>query len=315
MRTLRLGVAVAAALACACGSRGPVEPAVTAQPRETLRLGMQSYDEQQYAAARQLFAKAHMLYRSLDDGRGQVMALVNLADCALVLGEAQRAFDHVEQAQRVAMRDGLLEFTPRLHLLQAQALAGAGASAEARRVLDALLAGPVDAALLRAATVERARVAQVDGSDDAYWLERARAAAGESPELRPNLLKLEARAAQRAGNAPAARQYLTQALEHYRAAHYRPGIAAAHEELGALALKARQWPEAHDHYERALATRLWLNDRVHGAAALTALATIEDEGGTKARARRLRELRAYLVGAEPPDWRVVQAKYEDLGLP
>ena len=89
-----------------CGSNKPPPPPAVAAPLDALRLGMQSYDDAQFVAATQLFGKALVHYRSVDDSRGQVIALLNLADVALVLGEHQRAAGHLTEAERVAARSG-----------------------------------------------------------------------------------------------------------------------------------------------------------------------------------------------------------------
>lgn len=310
--------ALAAALAlavAACGSRGPVEPAALVQPRDALRLGMQSYHDHQYLAAQQLFSKAYVLYRSVDDGRGQVSALINMADTALALGEHAQALAHILDAERLAARDELGGFDSRLDLLKAQALLAAGSPAAARVLLDGVLArSGGEPALRQAAVLERARLAQASGDDAQAWLERARAELGGSPapSAQASLLRLEAASLQSGGDHAGARLRLAEALELYRREFYRPGIAAVHEDLGALARKHQELAPARDHYERALAIRLWLNDRAHSAAVLTALAAIEESAGAPARARRLRELRAHLTGAGNTEWRLVQMKYEQL---
>jgi tetratricopeptide (TPR) repeat protein len=281
-----------------------VVPAAVSEPRAALQFGMQSYNDQRYFAAEQLFVKALGLYRSLDDGRGQVMALVNIADCALVLGEAQVALRQVQEAERIAGRDGVAGFGGRLQLLKAQALRESGAMAEARAALDVLLEGSSEPTLRSAAVLERARLALESEDGAGAWLAQARAAAPGSASVE----RLEALSAQRAGDADGASGHLQRALELYRRDAYRPGIAAMHEALGAGALKSAAVPQARDHYERALDVRLWLNDRVHGAAALRALAAMDDAGGNRARARQWRDLQAYLEGAAEPEWRIVQMK-------
>lgn len=262
-----------ALLAGACSARGPVEPLTVTAPRAALQAGVQAYDDQDYSAAIAHFGQALALFRSLDDGAGQVMALVDLADCARILGEPAVALDHVKQAEAVMERDGAAELRARVQLLKAQALLDSGRAAEARPLLDALT-DDKDAALKRAATLERARLAlaQADADADA-WLERARAVS--TSQTQPNLLRLEAMAAQRAGDRATAQAKLEAALAQYRSERYRPGIAATHEALGELALQAGDRGAARDHYERALAIRTWLKDRSHGEAARRALATLD----------------------------------------
>jgi tetratricopeptide (TPR) repeat protein len=309
-------LAIVALLAGGCGSRRPPPPEAVAAPVDALRLGMQSYHDHQFIAAQQLFTKAYALYRSVDDSRGQVSALINLADVALVLGEHALARRELDEAERLIARDGLRQFGAHLKLLQAQAHLQAGAVAEARATLDALLALPdADAAIQRAATFERARLALDAGEDAGPWLDRARGAlaGAEAAALRARMLRLDAEAARRGGDAARTRALLDQALELYKIDLYRPGIAATHEELGALALAAGELDAARDHYERALAIRLWLNDRVHGAAALGALATVEEAAGNAPRAGQLRDMLTYMKGAGALEWRIIQQKYEQLG--
>ena len=70
--TDRLLLVAALALALAgCGSNKPPPPEAVAAPLDALRLGLQSYDDAQFVAATQLFGKALVQYRSVDDSRGQ----------------------------------------------------------------------------------------------------------------------------------------------------------------------------------------------------------------------------------------------------
>ena len=105
-------VTVAALLATlgACGSNKAPPRAAVAAPLDALQLGMQSYEDAQFVAATQLFAKALEQYRSIDDARGQVVALMDLADVALVTGEHARASGQLAEAERLVLRDRLPGF-------------------------------------------------------------------------------------------------------------------------------------------------------------------------------------------------------------
>lgn len=315
---MRRAVALALALALVgCGSRNSAPPEAVAAPLDALRLGMQSYQDHQFIAAQQMFQKSYALYRSVDDARGQVTALLNLADTALVLGEHARAERLLEECERLVTRDGLRQSGAHLKLLQAQAALQAGRHADARARLDALLALPdAGEAVTRAARFERARLAlesDEDGADALLAAAREAMRGADTAAVRARMLRLDADAARRADDPDRARVLLDQALELYKLDLYRPGIAATHAELGVLAAAAGDTDQARDHHERALAIRLWMNDRVHGAEALAALAAVEEQAGDTARAAQLRDMLEYMRGASALEWRIVQQKYEQLG--
>ena len=321
-RTARpLAVALVAALSLAgCGSNKPPPAEAVSAPQDALRMGMQSYEDAQFIAATQLFGKALVQYRSIDDARGQVVALMDLADVALVLGEHARARAHLEEASRIVQRDRLAQFATHLALLECQRAAQAGDAATARAQCEAALAaGDATPALTAGARIELAKLAIGDGqasTSEAWAALRGPVAAAVAEDGRPGtrarLLRLDADAARRAGRLDEAYAQLQKALAIYQTALSRPGIAASHEELAAVARAQGQPAVAADHYERALHVRLWMSDRVHGAQVLEGLAAVETERGDAARAARLQDLLDYMRGATNLEWRVVQQKYEGL---
>jgi tetratricopeptide (TPR) repeat protein len=300
-------------LAAGCGSRKPPPPPAVAAPLDALRLGLQSYQDSQYVAASQLFAKALANYRSVDDSRGQVIALMNLADVALVLGEHERALQQLAEAERLVQRDRLAGFGAQLQLMTCQAAAQAGDAPTATARCEAVLAlEDADPRIALAARFELAKLAQAAGGD--WRAQRARLEDDLDDDPRPTtrarLLRLDAGAARAAGDLDGAYAELTKALAIYQAELYRPGIAASHEELGAVARAQGRLDVARDHLDRALTVRMWMLDRVHGASALAALAEVEEARGATERAARLRELLEYLRGADRLEWRIVQEKYQ-----
>jgi tetratricopeptide (TPR) repeat protein len=317
-RARRPALASLAALVLAlggCGSNKPPPAEAISAPQDALRMGMQSYEDAQFIAATQLFGKALVQYRSIDDARGQVVALMDLADVALVLGEHARAAAHLAEAERIVQRDRLARFAAHLALLKCQQLAQAGDAAGARAQCEAALGaddgGP---ALAVGARIELAKLALAEGQD--WQALRAPVAAAVDADgragSRARLMRLDADAARRAGDLDGAYAQLNKALAVYQTALSRPGIAAAHEELAVVARAQGRPAIAKDHYERALHVRLWMSDRVHGAEVLEGLAAVEAELGNDERATRVAELLAYMRGATNLEWRVVQQKYESL---
>jgi predicted small lipoprotein YifL len=312
-------VALLAFLLAGCGSNKPPPPEAVAAPLDALRLGLQSYDDAQFVAATQLFGKALVQYRSVDDSRGQVIALLNLADVALVLGEHARAGAHLAEAARIVERDRLPGFGAQLSLMQCQALAQAGDAAAAKPRCDAVLALPdLNAKVALGAQLELAKLSMAaEGAAAETWaalrppLAKA-VAADERPNSQARLLRLDADAARRAGALDDAYAKLGAALAIYQAGLYRPGIAATHEEMAVVARAQERDAAARDHYQRAMTIRFYMSDRVHGAEVLEGLLVLEESVGDLERAEKLREMLDYLRGAAAVEWRLVQQKYEKL---
>jgi tetratricopeptide (TPR) repeat protein len=308
------------AMLSACGSNKPLPAEAVSAPQDALRMGMQSYEDAQLIAATQLFGKALVQYRSIDDARGQVVALMDLADVALVLGEHAHAKAHLDEAARLVQRDRLTQFATHLALLECQRAAQAGDATTARAQCEAALAAADATPALKAgAHIELAKLAIAEGqaSTSEGWAAlrgpvAAAVAADGRPTTRARLLRLDADAARRAGRLDEAYAQLQKALAVYQTALTRPGIAASHEELAVIARAQGKPAVAADHYERALHIRLWMSDRVHGATVLEGLAAVETERGDVERATKVKELLDYMRGASNLEWRVVQQKYEAL---
>lgn len=314
-RTTALAIGAAVLALAGCGSNKPPPVEAIAAPQDALRMGMQSYDDAQFTAATQLFAKALVQYRSIDDARGQVVALLDLADVALVLGEHARAAVHLAEAERIVQRDRLARFATHLALLKCQQLAQAGDAAAARAQCEAAAAADdASKALVAGARIELAKLALAEGADWAALRGPVAAAieADGRAGSRARLQRLDAEAARAKGDLDGAYQQLNRALAVYQTALSRPGIAASHEELAVVARAQGRPAVAKDHYQRALHIRLWMSDRVHGAEVLEGLAAVEAELGDEARAAKIRELLDYMRGATNLEWRVVQQKYESL---
>src|SRR6185312_1456948 len=132
--------------------------------------------------------------------------------------------------------------------------------ASAATVLDGLLndaSAPAD--IKRAALFTRTQAAyDAKAPDAAQWLAKLGKPEGDLEQARLDRL-------QALGDAGKATALYADALQHYQAAYYRPGIAAAHEEWGALLMSQQDWKGARDHLQRALNVRLWMNDATRSA--------------------------------------------------
>lgn len=288
------------ALACAaCGSAPPPVPATETNTRNFMTEAMADYNDNRYAEARAFFGRAYMQYRSVDDLQGEADTLVDLADSALLQGELTAARGNLADAQ--ALVDGhaqLAAIQPRLRLLDAYTDLQAGNPASATQKLDTLLAGagvPLD--VQRAALFARTQAAfDLKAGDAGQWLAKL-GKPGADPLDAARLERLQALAEPDPVKAAA---LYADALSRYQAAYYRPGIAAVHEEWGALLSAHQDWHGARDHLQRALQVRLWMYDANHSEHVLDALAVADTALGDAAAAKQDTDMAEYLKDGGDP---------------
>ena len=263
-------------------------------------------------------------YRSIDDARGMVVASLNLADTLLLIGEHERAARHIAEARSLVETNGLAGFDAHLALLTAYARVQAGDDPGARRALAAMPAADgidtgVDEAGHRAALAARLLLADIAIRSDTAEAGGLLAvlgpavAASDDPIVRGRYRRLLAELALREGDTGTADTQLHEALEQYREVHYRPGIAATHERLGALYGGQQRWQESASHLRRALQIRLWIGDRVHSLQVMDQLALAQRRLGHPESAVELTEWRGFLAGADEIPWQMLKRRFGDPG--
>src|SRR6185312_6098411 len=245
MKHRRLFLAMSAtALLTACGSKPVVPPPVVSNSQTFMASGMAAYDDNRYTEARSFFGRAFMEYRSVDDLEHEADALTDLADAGLQQGDVTAARDQIAQARAVLASHPQPEVSARLRLLEATADLLDKDPASAATVLDGLLndaSAPAD--IKRAALFTRTQAAyDAKAPDAAQWLAKLGKPEGDLEQARLDRL-------QALGDAGKATALYADALQHYQAAYYRPGIAAAHEEWGALLMSQQDWKGARDHLQ------------------------------------------------------------------
>lgn len=253
---------IAALLLAACGSKPVRPPATVSNAQNDMATGMLAYGDNNYTEARTFFGRAFMEYRSVDNLDREADALVDLADAALQQGDVPAARVYMDQAQTILGTHPVTGLPARLALLQAYADLQSGDATGAAQTLDALLNDTgTSADVKRAALFARVQAAfDAKAPDAPRWLAKLGKPQGDLEQAR--LERLQALAANNAGKAET---LYADALQRYRAASYRPGIAAANEEWGALLLTQQQWKDARDHLQRALNVRLWMYDAARSA--------------------------------------------------
>ena len=302
-----IGMLLALQLA-ACGSRPVRQPAVVMDVRSAMQLGMQAYRDNRYAEARNFFGRALARYRSVDDRAGELDALIDLADSALGQGDYAAARACLGDADNILANGNFPDRKPQVTLLEAYADMQAGDQAAAAKTIDGLLdAAGVQADIRQAALFARTQVAfDLKSADAAAWLAKLSASLGENPDAlnKARYQRLEALAARAHGNMQRAAALYAQALSAYRAAYFRPGIAATHEEWADMLMTQQDWTGARDRLQRALNVRLSMYDRSHSVRDLEKLAEADKALGDGAAAFQATQLADYLKnGGDPKRWR------------
>ncbi len=266
------------ALLLGCAGQPPAPPKALQQPAQTMQLGMAAWRNDELSSAQLLFAKAAQQYRSIDHADGEFGARLNLAAISLVLGKPQPAQQQLDAAKRlhVASDDTA---DARMTLLQAQTWMLEANYSRALLALESLLVAPQTGSLRDAVLLERARLAGLQKTPIRPWLEELGDVSDQAPRIQASRERMLARAAQESGNTAEQEAHLNAALELYRQAFYRPGIAATHSALGDYATQQREWQQADEHYRIALDIQLWMHDQVHAQQSLRALARTAQELG------------------------------------
>lgn len=266
MTRTRLVTLTALSLAlAACGSKPVLPPPVVSQSENFMAKGMLAYDDNRYAEARNWFGRAFAEYRSVDDQDRELDALYDLADAALEEGDVPNARLEITQARGVLATHPVAGLTERLTLLEAYAALQSQDPASAIALVEPLLSdSAAGAEVQRAALFARTQAAFDSKAADApQWL--AKLGKGQDDLDQARLERLEALTASDGSNAES---LYASALHRYQLHYYRPGIAAVHEEWGALLLSQQKWAAARDHLQRALDVRLWMYDGSRSARIL-----------------------------------------------
>lgn len=251
-------------LCVACGSRTPqklAEPLQTAADYEVRAVNAHRAGE--YALADRYFNVARELYLMLDRRHEHARTLVNLTQNALIINELSGANDYLIALDVQIRYAELLEYEPRLKLLQSEYLIRTDHYSEAVHILNELLADTMTPEHLRSpALINRAVAAfNLDAADARQWLSRAEAAAEKSnPLQKARLLRLRGQLAQ-THDAATAEGFFSEALRIYREARFPPGIAACLAELSGLEQARNNPAAAAALLQRALAIRLEMQDR------------------------------------------------------
>lgn len=279
----------------ACGSKPVLPPATVSNSQNFMASGMAAYNDNRYTEARNWFGRALMEYRSVDDQEHEADAYMDLADSSLQQGDVKMGREEIAQARAVVASHPVPGLRARLTLLEAYADLLDKDPASAAAHLEALLADAGAAAeVKRAALIARTQAAfDAKAGDAAQWLTKLGSPQGELEQARIDRLHALADTAK----APV---LYTDSLARYQAAYYRPGIAATHEEWGALLVSQQDWKGARDHLQRGLDVRLWMDDALHAARIFDELQQVDTALGDAATAAQDAKWSDYLKNGGDP---------------
>lgn len=290
-----ISVGICTALLAACGSKPVVPPATVSNSQTFMATGMAAYNDNRYTEARSYFGRALMEYRSVDDQEHEADAFMDLADASLQQGDVKMGREEIAQARAVLASHPVPGLPARLTLLEAYADLLDKDPASAITVLDTLLADAGAAAEVKRAGLFARTQAALDAkaADAPQWLAKLGAPQGELEQARMDRLQALADT----GKAPA---LYADALSHYQAAYHRPGIAATHEEWGALLVSQQDWKGARDHLQRGLDVRLWMDDALHSARIFDELQQVDTALGDATTAAADAKWSSYLKNGGDP---------------
>ena len=296
MKNVRLlSLMLCAALLAACGSKPVLPPATVSNSQTFMATGMAAYNDNRYTQARSYFGRALMEYRSVDDQEHEADAFMDLADASLQQGDVKMGREEITEGRAVLASHPVPGLPARLSLLEAYADLLDRDPTSAITILDALQTDAgATAEVKRAALIARTQAAfDAKGTDAAQWLAKLGSPQGELEQARIDRLQALADTAK----APA---LYADALTRYQAAYYRPGIAATHEEWGALQVSQQDWKGARDHLQRGLDVRLWMDDALHAARIFDELQQVDTALGDSTTAAQDAKWSDYLKNGGDP---------------
>lgn len=263
-------------LLAACVSDAP-EPSATAPDtgRQLLERGVRAYQSRDLEAAAADFTEALSYYRGYDLADGTVRSRINLARVELDLGRPEVARAHLDAARRVAERAEGADFTARLDLLASTIALEIGDLDQAASSIEPHLSHLTPNAEVAGATApsqqqlsflaNRTTLAfERNANDREQWLARlANAHAAQEvtlPAVEARLYRLRARLAQEQGTDEQALSHLERALELYKRARTRSGIATTLEAMAKVYAGRGAVETARAHLDRALYLHVAMQD-------------------------------------------------------
>lgn len=283
-------------LAVSACSSGPAPlPYAAEQGELILEQGVESHQQGRYAEALFLFNQAANHFRSIDNQAKLLIALLNLAETAEIIGQQDLAYTTAHSAKDLAEERNLTRQYLRAKLLLARIQFERGHFEHSAKYADELLErAPTDATALHlSALILRTELALKTEPNNLQWLQRLRQQKPTNPLYKAKILRVEAAYLQ-ATNGVTAQEKQERALVIYQQAAYRPGTASVLAELAQNYTLQSAFMQAENAVRRALYIRAWLNDNRRAGELLMQLANIQEQQGNLPRAQHTRAVMAQL---------------------
>lgn len=250
--------------ACVGGAEKTAPPTLADEADTLISKGVVQYNQADYDKAAFFFDGALNSYRGIDNPEGIASSCINLAKTSLSQGDTRQAQDWLNITSTVVRNNNLVHLEARINIIQSSIEIENQNLAAAKQSLAALLEADnksMDKATRVAAVQNRTRVAFLEGSDQAYWVQQFEQLAGNGNT--PQAARLERFKAELSDNHAVAAKHYQAALDIYRTLMYRPGIAATLAEWAQSDIDNNQANSANNKLERALFIRTEMKDRKH----------------------------------------------------
>lgn len=233
-----------------------------------LASGVTSFHQGDYHSAVVQFNDALAIYRSIDHVSGKTKTHMNLAETYMAVGNLHKAKSHLQSAKSLAEKEGLTNLLPSLNLMDSSLAIREKRYSKAIKVLTPYLPnGDIQTNSFGLAALQnRVIIAlKTEPSSAEKWIrmyDRAMQGGAKQPLQNGRLLRFQAFLAQQAGDFAKRDALFEKALNIYREATARPGIAATLTEWARDTISSGQLDKADDLLQRAIAVRIGMQDIV-----------------------------------------------------
>jgi len=252
----------------ACTSTPDMRPHAVIQSESIMQQGIKAYQQDNYLQAIKSFNKALVLYQSIDEQNGILLARINLIESALAISH----FDLAEQNFALIGNTDRLQpgLSSKIILLKAQSLFLQEQYHNALQTLAPLLTHPPDSYKepgsrqinLLFTKTKFAIFAQSADADN--WFKQLDAVMAENSTIniqqRALFKRLSAHIAQQKNNPDQAITLMQEAIDMYKSKANRRAIATCLQELAQFYYARQNIIATHESLSRALLIRKWLKD-------------------------------------------------------
>ncbi len=261
--------------ACASVEVEKPVPASISSPENLLNTGIEQYNNNNYQKAIQLFERALLQYRSIDNQTGIAKSTLNLAKSLMAINNNKPAAQYLLKAEAVIKQASLNELNEHLYLLESTLAIKQGLYISALQKLEPLLSSN-NANIKLAALKNRTKISFLENAEDRQqWLSKYKNELKRSTEKKPSHQAIIYRfKAELTEPAKTKLELLQQSLAISRKLADRPAIAATLTQSAAVDMTTENFRDAEDKYLRALFIRHQLGDVKNSQIILQQLQTI-----------------------------------------